>query len=101
MKPSNDREAISLIIDGLIEKGLTIRTARDGENDDMKWNGNKKEFLDHLMSCDEGVMFVGLPDGERKGYVYFVFGNDPEEVASDFTVNLEEYLNPIIDPWWN
>jgi hypothetical protein len=101
MKPSNDREAVSLIIDGLIAKGVTINTARDGENEDMKWNGDKKEFIDHLMSCDEGVMFVTLADQpDVNSFVYFVYGNDPEEVVCDHTVNLSPYVDPIVQPWW-
>lgn len=99
MKPSTDREAVSLIIDGLIERGVTIRTARDGENEDMDWNGDKDHFLNHLMSCDEGVMFVDLPEG-RGSHVYFVYGNEPYEVASDYGVSLSPYIDPIVNPWW-
>lgn len=99
MKPSNDREAVSLIIDGFIEKGVVIRTARDGENEDKDWNGNKEDFLAHLMSCDEGVMFVTLPDGGDT-FVYFVYGNDPEEVACDHGVSLSPFIDPIVQPWW-
>lgn len=101
MKPSNDREAVSLIIDGLIERGVTISTARDGENEDMHWNGNKEDFIDHLMSCDEGVMFVTIADKpDVNSYVYFVYGNDPEEVVCDHTVSLSPYIDPIVNPWW-
>lgn len=103
MKPSNDREAVSLIIDGLIERKVTIRTARDGENEDMDWNGDKEEFLDHLMSCDEGVMFVTIPEadeGTGHSFLYLVYGNDPEEVVCDHGVSLSPYLDPIVNPWW-
>lgn len=98
MKPSNDREAISLIIDGLIEREVTPTVCRDGENEDLNYS-DKDEAIAHLMSCDESVLFVDLPDGKR-GYLYFVLGNSPEEVVCDHTVNLSPYLDPIVDPWW-
>lgn len=98
MKPSNDREAISLIIDGLIERGCTPTSSRDGANEDLPYS-DKEEALDWLTSCDESVLFVDLPDG-KESFVYFVLGNSPEEVASDSGVSLEPYLDPIVNPWW-
>lgn len=100
MKPSTDREAVSLIIDGLIERGVTITAARDGENEDYEWNGDKEKFIAHLMSCDEGVMFVSIPGCAGNTFVYFVYGNEPYEVASDYGVSLSDYLDPIVNPWW-
>lgn len=102
MRPSNDREAISLIIDGLIERGCTPLTSRDGESEDLPYT-DKESALDWLTSCDESVLFVGLPEGaEREStFVYFVLGNEPEEVVCDYGVSLSPYLDPITDPWWN
>lgn len=101
MKPSNDREAISLIIDGLIERGCTPTVCRDGENEDLPYT-DKKSALDWLTSCDESVLFVNLPeDVERKSsHIYFVLGNDPKEVACDCGESVLPYLDPITDPWW-
>lgn len=102
MKPSTDREAISLIIDGLIERGCTPTMSRDGEDEDLPYT-DKESALDWLTSCDESVLFVDLPEGagRKSTHVYFVLGNDPEEVACDYGVSLEDYISPITDPWWN
>lgn len=105
-KPSTDREAIGLIIKGLIERGCTPTVARDGENEDLNFtDATREEFIDWLTSCDESVMFVDLPrpdpeTGATSTHVYFVLGNDPEEVACDNGVGLEPYLDPIVEPWW-
>lgn len=101
MKPSNDREAISLIIDGLIERGCKPTRSRDGGNEDLPFT-DKESALDWLTSCDESVLFVDLPEGAEResSFIYFVLGNDPEEVACDYGVSLSPYLDPIIDPWW-
>lgn len=97
--PTSDRAAIKKIINGLIQRGVTIDTARDGANEDLA-HTKMKDTLDWLTSCDESVLFVTGPEGE-KGHIYFVLGNDPEEVACDYTVNLSDYIDPIIEPWWN
>lgn len=101
MKPSSDREAISLIIDGLIERGVTPAFSRDGEGEDLTYT-DKESALDWLTSCDDSVLFVTLPEGSERStsHIYFVLGNDPEEVACDYGVSLSPYLDPIVDPWW-
>jgi hypothetical protein len=99
MIPSTDREAISLIIDGLIERGCVITNSRDGEGEDLSYT-DKESALDWLTSCDESVMHIDLPNGQDS-WVFFVLGNEPIEVACDHHINLSEFIDPIIDPWWN
>ena len=102
MIPKNDREAISLIIDGLIERGCVPTMVRDGANEDHPYI-TKEAALDDLTSCDESVLFVDLPAGAERGssHVYFVLGNEPREVAGDYGVSVSEFLEPIMDPWWD
>lgn len=107
MKPSTDREAISLIIDGLIAAGCKPCLVRDGEAYDYPYDeyASKGEALDDLTSCDESVLFVDLPTadpdtGVDSTFIHFVLGNDPEEVVSDHGVSLSPYLDPIVEPWW-
>lgn len=101
MRPSNDREAISLIIDGLIERGCTPTMSRDGDSEDLVYT-DKESALDWLTSCDESILFVDLPtEADRdSSHIYFVLGNDPEEVACDYGVSISPYLDPIVEPWW-
>lgn len=99
MKPSSDREAISSIISGLTKAGVKMLSVVDGANEEFAFE-DKKEALDNLTSCDESVLNVLLPDG-KQSHIYFVLGNDPEEVACDYGVSLSPFLDPIIQPWWN
>lgn len=99
MRPSNDREAISLIIDGLIERGVIPTYVTDGAGETIEF-GNKEEALDWLTSCDDSRLEVFLPESQTDTWVYFVLGNDPEEVACDYGVSLSPYIDPIVDPWW-
>lgn len=99
MKPSNDREAITLILTGLVEKGHTVYGVIDDiwdkENVTLTSDPNEAAAL----VCEVDEAFVYLDD--REAYIYFVLGNDPEEVACDYTVNLDPDLSNIVDPWWS
>lgn len=101
MKPSNDYEAILLILEGLVAKGHRI----DGFIDDT-WNKEDVTYTDSPRTATEGMCgvdegFVLMTDKEGKsGYIYFVLGNSPEEVACDYTVNLDPDLSNITNPWW-
>lgn len=98
MNPNSDREAISLIIGGLIAAGCMPTLSRDGGGDDLPY-GDKESALDWLTSCDESVLFLDLPEGGEPSHVYFVLGNDPAEVACDHGVSLSPYLDPIVSAW--
>lgn len=98
MKPSNDREAVTLILEGLVNAGHTIEYVNDGE--DLYYTEDVAEAVQHVMDVDMAHVFLDLPDG-GSGWVWFVLGNDPEEVAADYTVNLDPDLSSIVDPWWN
>ncbi len=101
MKPSNDREAITLILDGLTNVGCKVTSVGDDT-----WNPEEtqevssvQEAVDLVTNVDEAIVYVDLPDG-RTSFIFFVLGNDPEEVACDHGVNLSEYIDPIVRPWW-
>lgn len=97
MRPSNDREAITLILDGLRERGVVVTEAFDGE--EMFKVSTTAEAVAVIMTVDEGTVYVRKPDGSES-FIYFVLGNAPEEVACDYGVSLEEYIDPIVGPWW-
>jgi hypothetical protein len=52
-----------------------------------------------VCEVDEAPVYCLLPDGST-GWLFFVLGNDPEEVLNDHTVNVSHLVDPIIDPWW-
>lgn len=38
--------------------------------------------------------------GDETGWVFFVLGNDPEEVINNHTINLSEPLDRLMDSWF-
>lgn len=103
MKPSNDKEAITLILKGLAAKGRTVTHVIDDTWD--KENKTPVSSIDEavglITGVDEAFALFGVDDeGYADAYIYFVLGNDPEEVACDYTTNLDPDLSNITRPWW-
>ena len=95
--PTTDSAAIKQIIDGLTTGGCTLMFVFDGEEEYPV--STRAEAVRHITDVDMAHLHVRLPD-ESTGWVWFVLGNDPEEVAADCTVNLSPYIDPVVDPWW-
>lgn len=59
---------------------------------------NEREAVEEVMSVDESWLWVRGTDGQLR-VVFFVLGNDPEEVICDHSVALTPVLDPLIDSW--
>ena len=97
-KPSTDRSAITQIIKGIMAKGVTLDYVDDG-GEDIKVQ-TVAEAVTAITDVDIATLYVNLPNGQSS-FVYFVQGNDPEEVAADYGVSLSDYIEPITLPWWD
>ena len=98
--PSSDRAAVRQIIRAIRASGWVLVSVYDGE--DRIPVANETEALDAIFAVDEATLTVaeGTPTGPS-GWVYFVLGNDPEEVAADYTINLEHAIGPLTEGWWS
>lgn len=79
---------VSSLLTKLQKAGFTIAAVNDGmetfKMDPKKSNlANRKEATEIITSVDESGMRV--TKGDKSGFVYIVLGNDPEELASDYT----------------
>ncbi len=105
MKPSNDKEAITLILEGLEKAGWRCFMVQDDVWDQDPDNNVRvasvEEAVETVTGVDEAFAYLSknTPPGPD-AYIYFVLGNDPEEVAADYTTNLDPDLSAIVDPWW-
>jgi hypothetical protein len=101
MKPSNDREAIGLILSGLESKGCTIVGVIEDTwcPDEVTVVNDAVEATDLACGVDEAYVHVDLPDG-TPSWLRLVLGNDPEEVVCDHGVSLSPFIDPIVNPWW-
>lgn len=96
--PESDSAAIRQIIRALRAAGWQLGQVEDGgETFDVK---TEQEAIDGITAVDEAWLHVQHTDG-RTGYVFFVMGNEPFEVANDYTVNLSDAIDPLTEGWWS
>jgi hypothetical protein len=98
--PSSDKAGVRQTIRALRAADHVITAVEDGASElhNFAPDASEDAIIAEAMSCDDGYLIVRLPDG-RESHVYFVFGNDPEEVICDHGVSLEPVLGPLMDGW--
>lgn len=92
--PTTDRGGIQQIIRALRADGWELEYVRaDGDQQAVT---NEAQALEEIMAYDRARLVVRK--GMERGWVLFVLGNSPEEVAADWTVNLTP-VDRITDGW--
>jgi len=96
--PKTDREAVTILLTALADSGCKFDTVAD--EFDIVPVDSVAAAVDSVMAVDNACVNVTTPQGEN-GWLYFVLGNDPEEVLCDHTQNMSQYVDPICDSWWD
>lgn len=103
MQPETDREAITLILQGLVnDNGWTIESVVDdtwNQEEGTTVTSDVAEAVDLVCDVDEAFVNLRHPNNPKAQYIYFVLGNEPYEVAADYTVGLDPDLSNITDGW--
>lgn len=99
--PKSDKAAIRQVIRALRNAGYVITGGHDGEDRFTVAPDVSEDVLidDYLTVCDDSTLYVRTPDG-WESFIYFVLGNDPEEVVCDHGVSLSPVLDPLMEGWW-
>ena len=100
--PSSDKAAIRQVIRALRKAGYTLTGGHDGEEEfEVPADISEDKLInDYLTVCDDSYLYT-WKDGEGNSHVYFVLGNDPEEVVCDHGMSLEPVLGPLTESWWD
>lgn len=63
---------------------------------------NESEALEAILAVDEAYLRFTRGEGDEQewGWIRFVMGNDPDEVACDYTVNLTA-VDRETSSWWS
>lgn len=96
--PESDSAAIRQIIRALLAAGYTLDGVHDGE--EVVPVTNEKEAVEAITAVDVARLYLNDPKGGPLSHILFVLGNEPEEVAADYTVDLEPVLGPLTRSWW-
>lgn len=95
--PKTDEAAIRAIIRALRAAGWILTDVHDGEEEVVTTTEN--DAIEAITAVDAARLYVTRQG--KVGHVFFVLGNDPEEVACDYTVNLSEVIDPLTESWWD
>lgn len=100
-----EREIVGCVVQDALAAGYSCSVSDHyGESVDLHRSRNKGEIMAALFAIDEAALILrGTPEMERiaresmtggtsRGVVYFVYGNDGNDVISDYTVNLQTLL---------
>lgn len=100
--PSSDGAGIRQVIRALRAEGYVITGVHDGDDHVAGITAETPEHIlvANLTACDDSALYVRTPEG-RDSHVYFVLGNDPEEVVCDYGVSLEPVIGPLTEGWWS
>lgn len=100
--PESDSAAIRQIIRALRKAGWELAYVDDREEQTKV--KTESEAIETITGVDEAFLHVNRGKvgdlGPERGYVFFVLGNDPEEVACDYTINLSDVIDPLTDSWF-
>ena len=95
--PKTDEAAIRAIIRALRAAGWELDSVNDGE--ELIETRTESDAIEAITAVDQANLYV-VKTG-RTGRVFFVLGNDPKEVACDYTTNLSDAIEPLTDTWWD
>ena len=98
--PSTDQSAVKQIIKALANDGWEPYAVNDGEETVSLRRESKpaKAAVKQVMGTTDAVLVYVEREGER-GTVLFVLGNEPFEVAADYSPNLNDTIEPLTDGW--
>lgn len=96
--PGSDEQGVRQIIRALRAAGYRLVMVFDGEEEIAV--STESAAIEAIFAVDMAHLHVKHPETGVTGWVWFVLGNDPEEVAADYTVTLSHVIDPLTDSWW-
>lgn len=95
--PTSDEAGIRQVVRALRGAGYVLDRVYDGEEDVNV--DTVTEAIEAITAVDEATLYVDHPD-QPSSFVFFVLGNDPDEVVCDHGVSLSPVLDPLMERWY-
>lgn len=85
---------VNAFIRELKKNNCTVKIEEYEDEPEMNKIENVKSAL---FNIEDAFVIVYNENGKRIGWVRFVFGNDGWDLINDYSVNIEEWLQPVLD----
>jgi len=86
MTIQQEKTAAGRIIDRGLAKGYLV-SVNDGEEYTVIRSRKRSQIMGALQSTDTDIVVFRNPNGDKVGFVFFVWGNSPDEVVCDCSDN--------------
>ncbi len=99
--PKTDAAAVLAILTALHDDGLTpsIVSYCDGDAVGIEGLTPVPAAVGEVLAVDDATVHFTRDGVPVSHWIRFVMGNDPAEVACDWTVSLDHIIDPILDSW--
>jgi len=94
--PESDSAGIRQVIRALRKAGWELAYVENGEETERV--KTEPEAVEIATATD--LAWIHFSRGDERGWVFFVLGNDPEEVVNDYTTNLDPTVDELTRSWW-
>lgn len=100
--PTTDRGGIEQAIRALRAAGWELDYVNDGEEEILV--DTEPAAIDAVMAVDQAWLHFKKREANgvvyATGWLFFVLGNDPDEVICDYTTNLDPTIEDLTRGWW-
>ena len=95
----NWKPVIEDAIKHLLDQGLTLYSVDNGDDEEVLVN-TINEAVEEIDGVDEAHLYVKNPDGKKR-WIFFVMGNEPEEIMSDYICDplIEKAFDIFCNKW--
>lgn len=100
-KPVDEISAVRQVLDELRTTGWKAVYLEYPCSSDLTevWEFSPEQLLDEVTATDDVFVHVMHDEHKDAAWLLFVFGNDPDEVVADYTINLDDVMNPLAERW--
>ena len=92
-----ERAIVDKIIRSALEAGYWVSVWNGGDEPEIAKATDHRQIIDAMFATDEETLVLHTPGGKRAGMIYLVYGNDGYDVIADYSVALEEFLQPALE----
>jgi hypothetical protein len=85
---TEERFVVKRIVGRALDKGYLL-SVLDGEDTPIRHSDDAEAVMANLGHCDEEWLIVSNADRKQIGIIFFVYGNDADEVVADCTDKAE------------
>lgn len=100
-KPVDEISAVRQVLDELRTTGWKAVYLEYRDTIDLTevWDFSPEQLLNEVMATYHVFVHVKHEELKDAAWLLLVYGNDPEEVVADYTTNLDNVMNTLVERW--